>query len=835
MNDSTYVTHLPDALARLALDLSWSWSHSVDEIWKRLDPELWELTANPWLILHSMSKQKLDSLADPAFSKRVENVLAELNEKHAAPAWFQTAHSDSPLRTVAYFSMEFMLSEALPIYSGGLGNVAGDQLKAASDLGVPVVGIGLLYQQGYFRQELDVRGDQQVLYPVNEPAQLPIRRVRKSDGELLRMALTLPGGKVWVRTWEVQVGRTRLYLLDTNDPANPPSVRAITSELYGGGPEQRLQQEMLLGIVGWRFLRALGIPADVCHLNEGHAAFAVLERAREYMQSKGCSFHEALAITRAGNVFTTHTAVDAGFDRFSPELVRQYLSNYAQEALGISIDDLLALGRNNSGDTSELFNMAYLAIHGSGSVNGVSRLHGEVSRRLFQPLFPRFPEDEVPVGHVTNGIHVATWDGPDANRLWTELCGTERWLGELSGVEEHARSADDQSIWRMRCAQRAALVDYARQRLHRQQAGYGASLLQLQQVQAVLSPRTLTLGFARRFATYKRPALLPFDRERLARILTNPQRPVQLVLAGKAHPNDRAGQALIREWTSFARRPDIRPHVVFLSDYDMTLGQRLVQGVDVWINTPKRPWEASGTSGMKVLVNGGLNLSILDGWWAEAYAPGLGWAIGDGQEHGDDPEWDRADAEALYSVLENEIIPDFYKRDEQGIPQSFVAKIRESMATLTPAYSANRTVRQYAEEEYIPAATAYAKRACGNRELAASFLTWEEDIARHWNDVHFCGMTVTEENGDFVFEADVHLGSLCPCSVRVELYAAPQGAGPAFVEEMHPVEGRRSESGTCLYSTRMPATRPAGDFTPRVLPFHQLALPTEIRRIVWQR
>ena len=606
--------------------------------------------------------------------------------------------ASSPLRTVAYFSMEYMLSEALPIYSGGLGNVAGDQLKAASDLGVPVVGIGLLYQQGYFRQEIDSYGGQQVLYPVNEPGQLPIRPVRTSDGELLRMPMRLPGWKIWIRAWEVQVGRTRLYLLDTNDPANPPNISAITSELYGGGPELRLKQEVLLGIIGWRFLRTLGIAADVCHLNEGHAAFAVLERARECMEDTGRSFHEALAITRAGNVFTTHTAVDAGFDRFSPELIRQYLPFYAQEILSISVNDLLALGRRNPDDESEPFNMAYLAIRGSGSINGVSRLHGQVSRRLFQPLFPHFPAAEVPIGHVTNGIHVPTWDGAEADRLWTELCGQGRWRGDLGNLEGRMRSASDQQIWHMRSAGRAALVEYARQRLTRQEATYAASPLQLQQAEAVLSRRTLTLGFARRFATYKRPTLLLHDRDRLARILTNPQRPVQLVLAGKAHPNDGAGQALIREWTSFARSPQMRSHVVFLSDYDMLLAQRLVEGVDVWINTPRRPWEACGTSGMKVLVNGGLNLSVLDGWWAESYSHNVGWAIGDGQEHGDDPAWDRADAEALYAVLENEVIPEFYKRDEQGIPRSWVARIRESMAVLTPAFSANRAVRQYTEE-----------------------------------------------------------------------------------------------------------------------------------------
>ena len=800
MNDSLHSslpseTQASDALTRLALDMSWSWNHSADEIWKRLDPELWELTGNPWLILQSMSKRKLEALkreflTDTAFRQRVEQLLAELNEKNAAPAWFQTAHASTPLRGVAYFSMEYMLSEALPIYSGGLGNVAGDQLKAASDLGVPVVGIGLLYQQGYFRQELDARGDQQVLYPVNEPGQLPIRRVRTSDGELLRMALTLPGGKVWIRTWEVQVGRTKLYLLDANDPANPPSIRAITSELYGGGPELRLKQELLLGIAGWRFLRELGMRADVCHLNEGHAAFAVLERAREYMEQTGKTFRDALAITRAGNIFTTHTAVDAGFDRFSPELIKQYLSQYAQEILGISIHELLALGRKNPDDASEPFNMAYLAINGSGSVNGVSRLHGQVSRRLFQPLFPRFPENEVPVGHVTNGIHVSTWDGAEADRLWTEFCGKERWHGDLAGVEAAVRTADDQRIWRMRSTGRAALVEYARERLSRQEAGYGASMLQVHQAQAVLDPQILTLGFARRFATYKRPTLLLHDRDRLARILTNPQRPVQLVLAGKAHPADAPGQALIREWTSFARRPDIRPHVVFLSDYDMALAQRLEEGVDVWVNTPRRPWEASGTSGMKVLVNGALNLSVLDGWWAEAYSPKVGWAIGDGNEHGDDPEWDRADAEALYAVLENEIIPEFYRRDEQGIPRSWIARIRESMAVLTPEFSANRTVRQYTDEQYIPAATAYARRACGDSELTASFLAWQEEIAANWNDVHFGELHVSEQEGDLVFCVQVYLGALDPNSIRVELYADSHNGSPAFKQEMRPTNQR---------------------------------------------
>src|SRR5579863_5556033 len=826
-----------DALRELALNLRWSWHHSSDELWGKLDPELWELTQNPWAVLQTAPQKRLAEIsAEPKFAARINELLREKREALERPTWFQSTHPGSPLGLVAYFSMEYMLSESLPIYSGGLGNVAGDQLKAASDLGVPVVAIGLLYQQGYFRQELDAHGDQQVLYPVNEPGQLPLSRVRTSDGELLRMALSLPGGKVWVRTWEVQVGRTRLYLLDTNDPANTPSVRALTSELYGGGPELRLKQEMLLGIGGWRFLRELKIPANVCHLNEGHAAFAVLERAHEYMEETGRPFHEALAITRAGNIFTTHTAVDAGFDRFSPELIQQYLSGYAQNVLGISVHELLSLGRKNPNDSSEPFNMAYLGIHGSGSVNGVSRLHGQVSRGLFQQLFPRFPENEVPVGYVTNGIHVPTWDGADADCLWTELCGKERWRGDLNSLAPAVRRADDQQIWKTRCSQRAALVEYARQRLSRQQAGYGASLLQVQQAEAVLNPQTLTLGFARRFATYKRPTLLLHDRDRLARILTKPQRPVQLVLAGKAHPADQPGQALIREWTHFIGRPEVRPHVVFLSDYDMQLTERMVEGVDVWINTPKRPWEASGTSGMKVLVNGGLNLSELDGWWAEAYSAQLGWALGDGREHGEDPAWDAAEAGTLYSLLEQEVIPQFYNRDRNDVPAAWVARMRESMAQLTPQYSSGRTVREYTELHYVPAAQRYLKRAAEQGAVGKRIAAWQLDLERHWDSVRFGAVKIETVTGQHRFEISVNLGGLAADQVRVEIYAEASAGGVAERHRAVSVRHLADSVSSHVFAAAVPAGRPAADYTARVLPFFDgVSVPLECNRILWQR
>jgi starch phosphorylase len=442
-----------DPLAELALDMRWSWNHAADEVWLQLDPALWELTHNPWVVLQTVSRDQLEHvLADPAFRGNVDALVQSKEHAAAAPAWFQQNHPHPPLTCVAYFSMEFMLSEALPIYSGGLGNVAGDQLKAASDLGVPVVGVGLLYQRGYFRQEIDKDGTQQALFPYNDPGQLPITPLRQPNGDWLRLEIALPGYSVWLRAWQVQVGRVRLYLLDSNDAANFPVHRGITSELYGGGPELRLKQELLLGIGGWRLLGALGIQPEVCHLNEGHAAFAVLERARGFMQETGQPFQVALAVTRAGNLFTTHTALAAGFDRFAPALIEQYLSGYAEQKLGITLHDLLALGRQNPNDPSESFNMAYLAVRGSGAVNGVSRLHGTVSRHILGPLFPRWPQDEVPVGHVTNGVHMPSWDSAAADDLWMEVCGKDRWLGTTETLEQDIRRIPDAKLWQLRTA-----------------------------------------------------------------------------------------------------------------------------------------------------------------------------------------------------------------------------------------------------------------------------------------------------------------------------------------------------------------------------------------------
>jgi starch phosphorylase len=825
-----------DSLAELALDLRWSWNHAADEVWQQLDPALWELTHNPWVVLQTVSRDQIETMsADPVFRKRVDDLVQAMHQETETSAWFQQKHSRDSLTCVAYFSMEYMLSEALPIYSGGLGNVAGDQLKSASDLGVPVIGVGLLYQQGYFRQVIDKDGAQQALFPYNDPGQLPITPLRQPNGEWLRLEIALPGYSVWLRAWQVQVGRVKLYLLDSNDAANYPAHRGITSELYGGGPELRLKQELLLGIGGWRLLRALGVQPEVCHLNEGHAAFAVLERARSFMEETGQPFEAALATTRVGNLFTTHTAVAAGFDRFDPALIKQYLGGYAEQKLGINLHDLLALGRQNPDDSSESFNMAYLAIRGSGAVNGVSRLHGKVSRNLFESLFPRWPQDEVPVGYVTNGVHVPSWDSAVADDLWTEACGKDRWLGTTETLDQNIRRVSDTRLWQFRTAASRSLIDYIREQLSMQLTVAGISSGVVEDAKHLFDPNALMLGFARRFASYKRPNLLLHDPERLLRLLTNPERPVQLILAGKAHPADQAGQALIREWINFIRRPEVRPHIIFISDYDMLLTERLVQGIDVWINTPRRPWEACGTSGMKVLVNGGINLSELDGWWAEAYTPEVGWALGDGQEHDDDPSWDAAEAAALYDLLEYEVIPEFYTRNKQGIPIAWVARMRESMACLTMQYSANRAVREYTEEHYIPAAAAYRQRAADKGAVGVQVVDWLHALNQNWTTLRFGEMKVISNKEMHLFKVEVHLGSLAPSSVQVELYANGANGGEPERQNMRR-DQPLTEENSYMYSAQVPATRPATDFTPRIFPQHNgIAVPLENSRILWQR
>jgi starch phosphorylase len=822
-----------EALQELALNLHWSWNHAADKLWEALDSYLWQTTQNPWVILQTVSADKAKALvATPDFQGLLSALLQHKREFFSADAWFQKTHPQAAISSIAYFSMEFMLTEALPIYSGGLGNVAGDQMKAASDLGVPVVGVGLLWGQGYFRQDFDADGNQRALYPVNDPGQLPLQPVRRANGEWLRIEIHLTGARIWLRCWQVLVGRTTLYLLDANDFANTAAHRGITSELYGGDAEMRLKQEIVLGIGGWRLLRELGLNPEVCHLNEGHAAFAVLERARYYMADHHVSFDLALTITRAGNMFTTHTAVPAGFDRFDPALCWKHLEHYAKDELAIPMESLLALGRQNPEDVSEPLNMAYLALHGSCQVNGVSKLHGEVSRQIFQPLFPRWPQFEVPIGSVTNGIHVPTWDSAEADSLWTKACGADRWRCDRP-LADDVRRLTDTELWQMRTEARRTMLTKVRDRYARQLSAEGGSHLN---VAGIFREGTLTVGFARRFATYKRPDLLLHDPERLIRLLTDSQHPVQLILAGKAHPEDLPGQGLIRQWNEFIRRPEVRGHVVFLSDYDMQMAQELVQGMDLWINTPRRPWEACGTSGMKVLSNGGLNISELDGWWAEAYTGKVGWAIGDGKEHGEDAAWDTHEVESLYALLEQQVVPEFYNRDAEGMPSRWLERVRESMATLTPEFSASRAIREYTNDHYLPAAAGYKARAANDGRLGLDLVQWQQSIARGWDTLRFGKVTVDTIDGRHRFQIGVVPGALRPDQFRVELYAGPLDGIGAKPEILAIGTSSAESAGTILYSVCCPAKRPAADYTARIVPSHLGALaPLEAGQVLWQQ
>ncbi len=841
MNPERYLPRsLPASLkglTSLALDLRWNWNHSADELWQMVDPELWQDTGDPWLILETISRKRLETLAaDASFLEELQRQLTYRETCMKRQAWFGETYKDSSLGAVAYFSMEFGLSEALPIYSGGLGILAGDFLKTASDLDIPVVGIGLLYQQGYFHQAIDCNGDQLAFFPYNNPTMLPVLPLQGPDGEWLRVSVELPGRTLHLRGWQAQVGRVPLYLLDSNDLLNAPGDRSITGELYGGGVEMRLQQEIALGIGGWRLLQALDIDCPVCHLNEGHAAFAVLERARSFMERQKQPFPVALRCTRAGNIFTTHTPVAAGFDHFPQELMIQYFANYA-DSLGLGMDDFFGLGRIDGNSDQDLFNMAYLAIRGCGKVNGVSRLHGEVSRRIFRDLFPRWPASEIPIGHVTNGVHVPSWDSAAADALWTRECGKPRWLGDMEGNEQALQNVCDEDLWTMRSQSRQRLIEKVQRRLMRQGAISGRDREWVEHYVMMLDPNVLTIGFARRFATYKRSTLLLTDPARLKCLLLNPHRPVQLIIAGKAHPSDGEGKEMVRQWSNFLRQPDVRGHGFFVDDYDMALAADLVQGVDLWLNTPRRPWEACGTSGMKILVNGGLNLSELDGWWAEAYAPEVGWAIGDGQEHDHDAVWDGVEAEAMYALLEQEVIPDFYTRDERGIPTAWVGRMRQSMARLTSQFSCNRMAREYTDNYYIPTAAAYRQRAANNASLAVSLEKWHDLLADHWRHIHFGEFRVRESGAGDLFLVDVYLGDLDPAAVRVELYAEPQGRDrrpvPMTMDRGDLLAGAK---GGYQYHATVPAGRPASDYTPRVVPAHGAAhIPLEANFILWQK
>ena len=861
-----------EGLADLALDLRWTVRQTTDRIWEMLDADAWERTKNPYLILQNVSQARLEEAAeDEELKKEISSwqlKRSRLLEESGSPS----QKSDF---SVAYFSMEFGLSEALPIYSGGLGILAGDHLKTASDMGIAVTGIGLLYQQGYFRQLLSEDGSQVEAFPYNDPETLPIIPARDQDGSRLRVKINLPGRSLILRVWQANVCRVNLHLLDSNDPMNSPWDRAITANLYAPGLERRLIQEIVLGIGGWKVVEKLGLNPDVCHLNEGHAAFVVLARAYSFMKKTGSSLSSALWATRAGNVFTTHTPVDAGFDRFSRSLVEKY-ARYYSDLLGIPLDDLMALGgvdakSSRSGcegpgcggedwdrkENDHLFTMAILALNGCSHANGVSRLHGQVSRRIFQSRFVRWPQTEVPIGYVTNGVHIPTWDAPAAQNLWSRACpggcGPEGIDHMKSGISEMS----DEKLWCFRSQARRDLVEYVRRRHVRQMQERGASDEQLKLARHVLDPNVLTLGFARRATAYKRTDLLLKNPEWLVSILSSSERPVQLVMAAKAHPSDGEGKEMVRKMARFAARPEVSGRVVFLADYDIDLAQHLQPGVDVWINTPRRPNEACGTSGMKVLANGGLNLSNLDGWWAEAYDPEVGWCLGDDIEHYEQGR-DEEEAIMLYRLLEDKVVPLFYERDASGISRGWAAKVRSSMARLTPRFSSNRMMQEYVDGIYRPAALAYRKRSENGAKLAADLSVWQQRLNECWADLRFGRLFIKREGEILSFSVEAYLAQLNPDDIAVELYAdtlpvmavsdanadsgSDQAARKAYPEscpERIVMQRQSPISGAVngfVYSAKVRTKRAAEDYTPRIVPCHQEAfIPMEEAHILWMR
>ena len=820
------------ALRDLALDLRWTWSRHADALWERLNAEVWRRTRNPWTLLEDTSAERLAVLAaDNDFVEHLARVAAERHAYLDAPSWFASAHGSAALGGVAFFCMEFGLGEALPLYAGGLGILAGDFLKAASDLGVPVFGVGLLYQEGYFRQMIDADGWQQEAYPYNEPAAMPVRRVLDASGAPMHIAIELPGRSLRLRAWQANVGRTVLYLLDANDPLNRPVDRGITGKLYGGGTEMRLLQEILLGVGGWRLVEAVRPDTEICHLNEGHAAFAVLERARSFAARQHTSFAEALWATRAGNVFTTHTPVSAGFDRFPTALLAQY--RYA--VMGGAADEIGDAALELAGSTPDSgFNMAYLAQRGSFASFGVSALHGTVSRRIFQSLFPRWPESEVPISHVTNGIHVPSWESSAANDVLSGTTGDAPSQPAAEGARTLVNAIDDAVLWDMRARSRQQLVLRVRERLHSHLIGRGEAQTVIALAGSVLDANILTLGFARRFTAYKRPNLLLHDRARLERLLGDARRPVQLVVAGKAHPDDAEGKRMIEEWVAFTAHPELWHRVVFLEDYDIALAQELVQGVDVWINTPRRPWEACGTSGMKVLANGGINLSELDGWWAEAFAPDLGWAIGRTHQS-DDAAQDAQDAEELYTVLEQQVLPEFYERDAAGIPRAWLGRLRQSIATLATHFSANRMVGDYLTQAYLPAAAALQRRIAEGGTVAKELRAWELRLIDGWKGLHIGTSEVLPTPNGWSFVVPVYLGEVAAADIAVQLYADPIGSGWPEVLSLARGTIIAGAVNGYVYVGEIATQRPRSDYSVRVVPsHHQARLPTEFPLIHWQ-
>jgi starch phosphorylase len=837
-----------EPLREIACNLRWAWNHDTIELFRRLDSDLWETTNhNPVLMLGTVEQARLEeAVDDQGFLAHLDRVAEKLDDYLTTQStWFDREHAreeGQPL--AAYFSAEFAVTECLEIFAGGLGVLAGDHLKSASDLGLPLVGVGLLYQEGYFRQYLNEAGWQQEFREDNDFYNLPLMPEQGPDGAPLTIKVRYLGGDVFARVWRAQVGRVPLYLLDTNIPANPdPKDRDITDELYGGDHALRIRQEIMLGIGGYRALKALGLEPQVYHLNEGHAAFMALERIRDLMETHGLTFGEAREATASGLVFTTHTPVAAGHDYFPMELMRRYFGDYARE-LGLSEDEFLALGREDPRDAGSLFCMTTLALKLAGRRNAVSRLHGEVTRQMWQMLWSGVPQAEIPITHVTNGVHFRSWISLEMNQLYNRYLGP-RWREEPADEEVWGRAERiaPSELWRTHERRRERLVAFVRRRLRQQRSRRGAPQSEIEAADEALDPQALTIGFARRFATYKRATLIFHDEERLARLFSDPDRPIQMIFAGKAHPRDDAGKRLIARIVQLSRREPFRHRLIFIEDYGMATARYLVQGSDVWLNTPRRPREASGTSGMKATANGVLNLSILDGWWAEAYAPELGWAIGRGEIYDDPDEQDRVEAEALYELLEREVAPSFYERGGDGLPHRWLDRMKASLRDLCSFFNTHRMVQEYTERLYLPAAAQARGLTADGMARARALAEWKAHVRKEWPNVQVvaaeAGPIEDLHVGDQIsVRAWVRLGGLSPDDVTVECTFGPLDIDGEIVEA-EPITmqatGDHSEKGHPFEVHAIPCRRSGRyGFSVRVLPNHpDLVTPFLPGLITW--
>lgn len=771
---------LPERIAPLqemAQNLWYSWNWDIVRLFIRLDPEIWEeCSQNPVEMLSRLPQQRLEEAAeDEGFLASMDRVYTKFKAYLSSRKWFDEHHPGIENKSVAYFSLEYGLDTGLPVYSGGLGVLSGDTLKAASDLGLPVVAVGLLYRYGYFRQFLSSDGWQQEKYEENDWYHMPVEPVKTENDEPLKVTVQLDGTPVRIQIWKVNVGVTPLYLLDTNIPENASKCREITSVLYGGDKDMRIRQEIVLGVGGIKALRAMNIDPLIYHMNEGHSWFLAMERIRYLMQEKHLSFEEASQYIWSTTVFTTHTPVPAGNEKFDPVLVHRYLGKSISE-LGISWKDFLGIGRVIPSDETEPFCMTVAALKYSAFANGVSKLHGRVSRDMWHNIWPELPREEVPITAITNGVHTFSWISHDMKELYESYFGTryQEKPGELD-VWREAFKIPDAELWRIHNRRRERLVFFARKQLKRQLARRGASQMEIKRADQILDPQILTIGFARRFSTYKRGNLIFSDLDRLEKIINNQRFPVQILISGKAHPLDNPGKEIIKLIVTYASEERFRNRIIFLEDYDINVARYLVQGVDVWLNNPRRPQEASGTSGMKAALNGALNLSILDGWWVEGYNDDTGFKIGNGEEYDNVETQDRLESEMLYTTLEREVIPLFYERNEIGLPSKWIAKMKATIHMAGAQYSTHRMAIDYTNKFYIPALSASRKLRENDYNLTREVTGWMKRMSESWDKIAIKNVDIPDVGGTlfvgqkFPIKIDVTLGEINPSDVAVEI------------------------------------------------------------------